>query len=242
MSGFEPDVADVIGGGFRDSGFTPGHHRWRRRPARRSSRPARCARATRSACRSIGGDLEMGATGTVTHIDGDRVYAFGHPFFNLGPAAVPDDARVRLHDAPQPDVSFKISSHGRGDRDDAAGSRDGDRGNAGQGTGAGADDRSPSTRPATATRSRSAARSSCNLVNDQLFTPLLAYVSLFNTLGALRAPVRRRDVRGEEPRAAQGARRPDARGRVRRREPDPRRLDGGRRAADDDARRTTSRR
>ena len=33
----------------------------------------------------IRGDLEMGATGTVTHVDGDRVYAFGHPFLNLGP-------------------------------------------------------------------------------------------------------------------------------------------------------------
>jgi hypothetical protein len=26
----------------------------------------------------------MGATGTVTHVDGDKVYAFGHPFFNFG--------------------------------------------------------------------------------------------------------------------------------------------------------------
>ena len=32
------------------------------------------------------------------------------------------------------------------------------------------------------------------LVNDQLFTPLLAYVALFNTLGVVRAAVRRRDV------------------------------------------------
>ena len=33
----------------------------------------------------VGGDLEMGATGTITHIDGDRVYAFGHPFFDSVP-------------------------------------------------------------------------------------------------------------------------------------------------------------
>ena len=39
------------------------------------------------------GDFELGATGTVTHVDGDRVYAFGHPLYNLGPDAVPDDAR-----------------------------------------------------------------------------------------------------------------------------------------------------
>ena len=29
------------------------------------------------------------ATGTVTEVDGDRVYAFGHPFFGLGPTQFP---------------------------------------------------------------------------------------------------------------------------------------------------------
>ena len=37
----------------------------------------------------IRGDLTLGATGTVTHVDGGRVYAFGHPFFNLGPTEFP---------------------------------------------------------------------------------------------------------------------------------------------------------
>jgi hypothetical protein len=32
------------------------------------------------------GDMEMGATGTVTYVDGNQVYAFGHPFLGLGPA------------------------------------------------------------------------------------------------------------------------------------------------------------
>ena len=50
------------------------------------------------------GDFELGATGTVTHVDGDRVYAFGHPLYNLGPTAVPDDARRRARRAAEPDV------------------------------------------------------------------------------------------------------------------------------------------
>src|SRR3982750_4581925 len=33
----------------------------------------------------VGGDLMLGGTGTITHIDGDKVYAFGHPMYNLGP-------------------------------------------------------------------------------------------------------------------------------------------------------------
>ena len=37
----------------------------------------------------IEGDLDLSVTGTVTHIDGDRVYAFGHPFYNLGPTQFP---------------------------------------------------------------------------------------------------------------------------------------------------------
>src|SRR6187397_3677123 len=37
----------------------------------------------------VGGDLQLGATGTVTYIDDDRVYAFGHPMYNLGPTEFP---------------------------------------------------------------------------------------------------------------------------------------------------------
>ncbi|HEY3175792.1 MAG TPA: SpoIVB peptidase S55 domain-containing protein [Candidatus Polarisedimenticolia bacterium] len=35
------------------------------------------------------GDISMGATGTVTHVDGNRLYAFGHPGFLYGAADVP---------------------------------------------------------------------------------------------------------------------------------------------------------
>src|SRR5439155_23673384 len=37
----------------------------------------------------VSGGLQLGGTGTVTHIDGDRVYAFGHPMYNLGPTEYP---------------------------------------------------------------------------------------------------------------------------------------------------------
>ena len=37
----------------------------------------------------VEGDLDLSVTGTITHIDGDRVYAFGHPFYNLGPTQFP---------------------------------------------------------------------------------------------------------------------------------------------------------
>ncbi len=58
------------------------------------------------------GDIDMGATGTVTHIDGDRVYAFGHPFYNLGPAAFPMTRAYVYTILPSLLTSFKISSMG----------------------------------------------------------------------------------------------------------------------------------
>src|SRR5579871_518968 len=36
----------------------------------------------------VRGDFEMGATGTVTYVNGTRMYGFGHPFLNLGPTSI----------------------------------------------------------------------------------------------------------------------------------------------------------
>ena len=58
------------------------------------------------------GDFELGATGTVTHVDGDRVYAFGHPLYNLGPTQFPmtrADVQVVL---PSLMSSSKLASFG----------------------------------------------------------------------------------------------------------------------------------
>jgi hypothetical protein len=60
----------------------------------------------------VRGDLEMGATGTVTHVDGPRVYAFGHPFLNLGPTMMGmTQARV-FTVLPSLDTSMKIATLG----------------------------------------------------------------------------------------------------------------------------------
>ena len=37
----------------------------------------------------VTGDLEVSAAGTITSIDGDRIYAFGHPFLGLGFTSMP---------------------------------------------------------------------------------------------------------------------------------------------------------
>jgi hypothetical protein len=58
----------------------------------------------------VRGDLELTAIGTVTAVDGSSVLAFGHPFLNMGPTAMPmTGARVHLI-VPSLDSSFKIAS------------------------------------------------------------------------------------------------------------------------------------
>jgi hypothetical protein len=178
LGGFEPEVADLLAGPFRDSGFSPiitGSSSGERvAPA---NEPLREGDAIGVAL--VTGDLEMGATGTVTHIDGDRVYAFGHPFYNLGPAEFPLTRAHVYTMLPSLMTSFKISSMG-----ETIGTMQQDRATAIAGTlGKG-----PALVPMTVTlrseRGTSPRVLKYQVVNDQLFTPLLAYVALFNTLSS----------------------------------------------------------
>src|SRR5258708_40211548 len=58
----------------------------------------------------MAGDLSVGADGTVTHIDGERIYAFGHRFLDIGATALPF-ARAEVHTLlANTNTSFKISS------------------------------------------------------------------------------------------------------------------------------------
>src|SRR5882672_3785323 len=56
------------------------------------------------------GDLSMGADGTVTHIDGERVYAFGHRFLSVGSTDLPFARSEVLTLLPSVSSSFKISA------------------------------------------------------------------------------------------------------------------------------------
>src|ERR671919_951201 len=58
----------------------------------------------------VEGDLDMSVTGTITHIDKDRVYAFGHPFYNLGPTQFPMKKAYVYSIFPSLYQSWKISS------------------------------------------------------------------------------------------------------------------------------------
>ena len=229
MAGFEPDIADVIGGGFRDSGFSPvitGGIRGRRRS---SDRPAARGRRDRRVA-----DRRRPRDGRHRHRHAHRRrprLRLRASLLQSRPRRISDDPRARVHHAPQPDELVQDLQPRRDHRDDAAGSRDGDCGNAGEGTGAGADDHHRQLHP----RRRRAADQPHREAEPRQRPAVHAAPRLrldVQYAGLVRAPVRRGDHLGEEPGAPQGPRRPDPRGCVRDRESDPRRLCGGGRAVD----------
>ena len=56
------------------------------------------------------GDFDMSGIGTVTHVEGQRVYGWGHPFLGIGPCALPMYA-AHIHAIyPRQTVSFKMGS------------------------------------------------------------------------------------------------------------------------------------
>jgi hypothetical protein len=58
----------------------------------------------------IKGDLEFAAYGTVTHVDGDKVYLFGHPFFNLGTVDFPLHKAEVISVVPSLQESFLLTT------------------------------------------------------------------------------------------------------------------------------------
>ena len=58
----------------------------------------------------VAGDLSMGADGTVTHVDGNRIYAFGHRLLSAGEVRMPFAKSEVLALLPNVNTSFKISS------------------------------------------------------------------------------------------------------------------------------------
>ena len=124
----------------------------------------------------VRGDLELGATGTVTHVDGDRVYAFGHPFLNLGPTAFPMTRAYVYTLLPSLMASSKIAGLGA-----TIGTVRQDRATAIAGTLGDMPVLIPLTLRLESDRGLSQ-QFAFEIVNDQMLTPVLSFVSILNTL------------------------------------------------------------
>jgi hypothetical protein len=124
----------------------------------------------------LDGDMDVSVTGTVTHIDDGRVYAFGHPFYNLGPTQFPMKKAYVYSVFPSLYQSWKISA-----AFDPVGTMDQDRTTAI----AGRLGKTPRMIPVEVRLNTSRGqerRFSFRMVDDELFTPVLAYMSMLSAL------------------------------------------------------------
>jgi hypothetical protein len=176
LGGFSPDVAEMLGSSFRDYGFLPvaggGAAGQGPGPALRTGlRPGDAVGVS-----IVGGDFSMAATGTVTEVIGNRVYAFGHPFFNLGPISFPM-TKAYVHTLlPSMTSSMKIATTG-----EVIGTVQQDRAT----TIAGLMGAGPATIPVKISLESERGfkkQFEFRVVNDQLFTPLFTYASILSTL------------------------------------------------------------
>jgi hypothetical protein len=124
----------------------------------------------------VRGDYSIAASGTVTFRDGDRIYAFGHPFLSLGASDMPMSETAVVTVIPNVNNSFKLSVPGA-----MMGSISQDRasgvfGQLGQ---------APKMIPVKINLHTSRDRSeiySYEIANDSFLTPLLLNITIFNTI------------------------------------------------------------
>jgi hypothetical protein len=176
MSGFESSMAGPLASAFRDAGFVPMGASAAGTRAGMADFDGPLKPGDAVGVTFVSGDLELGATGTVTHIEDNKVYAFGHPMYNLGPIDFPMTRAYVYTVLPSLFSSAKLSSTG-----DVIGAFNQDRATAI----AGRLGPAPSLLPITMTldADRGGSRSfKFNSVKDQLFGPLMTYTALVNTL------------------------------------------------------------
>ena len=175
-SGFDTSVLDPVVPALSAAGFVPMSGAQRPAPTAAASndRPLRPGDAVGVGL--LTGDFELGATGTVTHVDGDLVYAFGHPLYNLGPTQFPMTRAIVQVILPSLMSSSKLASFG-----EVIGTVQQDRATAI----AGRLGPAPSLIPVTITLNSDRAPSKTftfGVVRDFTFTPLLTYLSVANVL------------------------------------------------------------
>jgi hypothetical protein len=123
FSGFEPSTFEWARGVFSGLGFAPVMGASRGAAPGVEAPPLEPGSAVGVSL--IDGDFDLSASGTVTYIDGERLYAFGHPFYNLGPTQFPLKKAFVYSVFPSLYSSFKITA-----ATDVVGTMDQDRASA----------------------------------------------------------------------------------------------------------------
>src|ERR1044071_5546785 len=149
----------------------------------------------------VRGDYSVAASGTVTHRDGERVYAFGHPFLSLGSSDMPMSESKVVTVIPNTLNSFKLSVAGQ-----MVGSISQDRSTGIYGTLGQAPKMVPVTINLHTSRDQ-VQTFRYEVANDEFLTPLLLNMTVYSTLtsserslGDSTVSVRGKiEVKGQEP-------------------------------------------
>ncbi|HEU0252012.1 MAG TPA: hypothetical protein VFR12_03195 [Pyrinomonadaceae bacterium] len=124
----------------------------------------------------VRGDYSLAAAGTVTMRDGDRIYAFGHPFLSLGASDMPMTESSVVTVISNVNNSFKLSVPGR-----MVGAISQDRASGIFGLLRQAPKMIPVKVNLHTSRDRTETYS-YEIANDSFLTPLLLNITLFNTI------------------------------------------------------------
>ncbi|HWF10951.1 MAG TPA: SpoIVB peptidase S55 domain-containing protein [Bryobacteraceae bacterium] len=111
LSGFTAAAVEQFAPGMRRLGLEPRQGlSIGGAPEDRMGDPARLRPGSMISVELMTGDMSVGADGTITAIDGNKVYAFGHQFLAVGPADLPFTRSEVITLLANVNTSFKISS------------------------------------------------------------------------------------------------------------------------------------
>lgn len=111
LSGFTSAAVERFSSGLRALGLEPRQGiSLGGAPEMRLGDPSKLKPGSMISVELMTGDMSVGADGTLTCIDGDRVYAFGHRFLAVGPTELPFTRSEVMTLLANVNTSFKISS------------------------------------------------------------------------------------------------------------------------------------
>jgi hypothetical protein len=111
LSGFTSQTADRFLAGLQALGLEPRQGiSVGGAPEMRLGDPSKLQPGSMISVELMTGDMSVGADGTVTCVDGDKVYAFGHRFLAVGPTDLPFTRSEVMTLLANVNTSFKISS------------------------------------------------------------------------------------------------------------------------------------
>ena len=109
ISGASPLAIRQFSGLFEDFGFTPVQGGGSGSAAHLAASDDTIEPGASINAELVRGDISVSANGTVTHVDGDKVFAFGHPFMSTGPTDLPMSKGYVIAHIPSVSSSFKIA-------------------------------------------------------------------------------------------------------------------------------------